>query len=85
MISSNTSYRKRNRVHEIPSQLYDLDLPADVLIRIANLVDFFKEAKHSSYEKIIINNLLIILNTNDLAISQRLNVCFFVHTLYPIQ
>lgn len=86
MLANGKSYRKRDRYREIPQMVYDLGADVKLLQQLAEHIDLSVETLPVSYQqKFIMDNLLIILNTNDTAASKLLNIHFFLDTMYPIQ
>ena len=77
--------RKPDIYESIPEDLYHLGVPLVVLIKLADLVDFTKAEPFTSYEKVILDQLLIILKSNDVEGRQRTHICFFIDNMYPLQ
>lgn len=79
-----TKTRHVDKYEGIPQSLYDIQVPFQVLLKLGNLVDFQK-SRFTSYEKIILDTLLTIIKCNESELSKRINICFFIDGMYPIQ
>jgi hypothetical protein len=79
-----TKTTKVDKYDCIPQSLYDIQVPFQCLLHLGELVDFQK-SNFSAYEKIILDTLLTIIKCNESELSKRINICFFLDGMYPVQ
>jgi hypothetical protein len=70
---------------KVPRELVDLEIPLDLMIKVSEFVHFAASRKHSAYEKHVIDDLDIILNSGNLPDVNKKYIIYFLTELRPIQ
>lgn len=78
--------KSRQSIYDrVPEQIYELGADVPLLLALSKFINLETNETLTSYERVIYDNLVIILNANDTAANKLWYIQQYVNGLYPLQ